>query len=88
MLGLPAVGSLECGKAADIAIYSLDHPRYFGLLDPAIGPVASGGTADLRALFVNGRKVVENGKHVDIDAAQLRADAIEVAHRMRAFSAN
>ncbi|CAB3791180.1 amidohydrolase family protein [Pararobbsia alpina] len=88
VLGLPAVGSLECGKAADIAIYKLDHPRYFGLLDPAIGPVASGGTPNLRALFVNGRKVVENGKHVGIDTEQLRADAIEVAHRMRAFSAN
>jgi cytosine/adenosine deaminase-related metal-dependent hydrolase len=86
VLGLPAIGSLEPGKAADIAIYKLDHPRYFGLLDPAIGPVASGGSVDLRALFVNGCLVVENGKHVSIDTAQLHADAIEVAHRMRAFS--
>jgi hypothetical protein len=48
--------------------------------------VASGGSVDLRALFVNGCLVVENGKHVSIDTAQLHADAIEVAHRMRAFS--
>jgi cytosine/adenosine deaminase-related metal-dependent hydrolase len=43
VLGMDAIGTLEVGKAADIAIYQLDDPRYFGLHDIAIAPVASGG---------------------------------------------
>jgi hypothetical protein len=45
--------------AADLAVYDLDQPRFFGLHDPAVGPVASGGRATLRALLVQGRVVVE-----------------------------
>jgi hypothetical protein len=41
VLGLPGVGTLEVGQAADLAVYDLDRPRHFGLHDPAIGPVAS-----------------------------------------------
>lgn len=66
------------GQAADIAIYGLDrHPRYFGLHDPAIGPVASGGNADLRWLFVGGQDVVRNGALPGLDLAELGHQARE-----------
>jgi 8-oxoguanine deaminase len=72
VLGLDAVGTLEAGKAADISIYGLDRdPRYFGLHDPAIGPVASGGNADLRWMFVGGREVVRDGKVPGLDVIEL-----------------
>lgn len=72
VLGLDAVGTLEPGRAADFAIYGLDRdPRYFGLHDPAIGPVASGGTADLRYLFVAGREVVRDGRVPHLDVLEL-----------------
>ena len=72
VLGLDAVGTLEAGKAADISIYGLDRdPRYFGLHDPAIGPVASGGNADLRRMFVAGREVVRDGKVPGLDVIEL-----------------
>ncbi|MDB5858128.1 MAG: ssnA [Ramlibacter sp.] len=72
VLGLDAVGTLEAGKAADISIYGLDRdPRYFGLHDPAIGPVASGGNADLRWMFVGGREVVRDGKVPGLDVMEL-----------------
>jgi cytosine/adenosine deaminase-related metal-dependent hydrolase len=72
LMGLDAVGTLASGQAADIAIYGLDrHPRYFGLHDPAIGPVASGGSADLRWLFVGGRDVVSNSTLPGLDLAEL-----------------
>jgi cytosine/adenosine deaminase-related metal-dependent hydrolase len=78
VLGLPGTGTLEVGQAADIAIYDLSrNPRYFGLHDPAIGPVASAGTAHLRALLVGGRKIVSNGALPDIDMTEL-------AHQARA----
>jgi cytosine/adenosine deaminase-related metal-dependent hydrolase len=66
---------LAVGQAADLAIYDLDHPRHFGLHDPAIGPVASGGRARLRAVLVQGRVVVENDTIPGLDLAQLRHEA-------------
>lgn len=72
VLGLDAVGTLEVGKAADFAVYGLDRdPRYFGLHDPAIGPVAAGGTADLRYLFVGGKEVVRDGRVPNLDVIAL-----------------
>jgi cytosine/adenosine deaminase-related metal-dependent hydrolase len=70
--------------AADITIYDLDQPRHFGLHDPAIAPVASGGRTTLRALLVQGRVVVENDTVPGLDLAQLRADAQALVQRMQA----
>ena len=75
VLGLDGTGTLEVGKAADLAVYDLDQPRHFGLHDPAIAPVASGGRPTLRALLVHGRIVVENDAIPGLDMAQLRRDA-------------
>jgi 8-oxoguanine deaminase len=78
VLGLDAVGTLAPGQAADIAVYGLDRdPRYFGLHDPAIGPVASGGRADLRRLFVAGREIVRDGALPGLDMAALGQQARE-----------
>ena len=82
VLGLDGVGTLEVGKAADIAIYDLSEPRHFGLHDPAIGPVASGGRTPLRALLVQGRVVVDKDRIPGLDLAQLRADAQRLVSRM------
>jgi cytosine/adenosine deaminase-related metal-dependent hydrolase len=84
VLGLGGVGTLEVGKAADIAIYDLDQPRHFGLHDPAIGPVAGGGRPTLRALFVHGRVVVQDDAIPGLDMAQLRADAQRLVNGMLA----
>lgn len=75
VLGLGGVGTLEVGQAADLAVYDLDRPRHFGLHDPAIGPVASGGRPTLRALLVQGRVVVDNDRIPGLDLAELRRDA-------------
>ena len=76
VLGLDAIGRLTPGMAADIAIYALDKdPRYFGLHDVGIAPVASGGCAHLKALLVGGRRVVENGAIAGLDMAGLGREA-------------
>jgi cytosine/adenosine deaminase-related metal-dependent hydrolase len=82
VLGLPGLGTLEVGHAADLAVYDLDHPRFFGLHDPAVGPVASGGAPRLRALLVHGRVVVEDDRIPGLDLAQLRAEAAAFVRRI------
>ncbi len=76
VLGLPAIGTLAVGQAADIAVYRLDRdPRYFGLHDPAVGPVASGGAAHLATLLVGGREIVREGAIPGLDLGELGAQA-------------
>lgn len=75
VLGLNELGTVEVGKAADLAIYRLDDPRYFGLHDLAIGPVASGGRASLRALLVGGRRVVADDQVPGLDLMELGRQA-------------
>jgi cytosine/adenosine deaminase-related metal-dependent hydrolase len=82
VLGLDAVGTLAPGMAADLAIYALDDPRYFGLHDPALGPVASGGRPRLKALFVGGEHVVADDVPRGIDLAELRAEARQAVRRL------
>lgn len=85
VLGLPAIGTLAVGQAADLAIYGLDRdPRYFGLHDPAIGPVACGGRADLRLLLVGGKPVVRNNSIPDLDLHDLSRQAQSAVQRILA----
>ncbi|WP_298924247.1 amidohydrolase family protein [uncultured Ramlibacter sp.] len=87
VLGLDAVGTLAPGQAADIAIYSLkDDPRYFGLHDPAIGPVASGGAAHLKSLLVAGREVVRDSSLAGVDLQALGRQAREAVARLAAVA--
>ncbi len=83
VLGLPGVGTLQVGKAADLAVYDLDQPRHFGLHDTALAPVASGGRPTLRALLVHGRLVVESDAIPGLDLAELRHDARAFVNMIR-----
>ncbi len=83
VLGLDAIGTLQPGKAADLAIYRLDDPRCFGLHDPAIAPVASGGRPSLRALLVGGRVVAEHDAIPGLDLAGLGAAAREAVRHLQ-----
>lgn len=75
ILGLDDLGQIQVGKVADIAIYALDDPRYFGLHDMAIGPVACAGRAHLKALLVGGRVVVEDDQIPNVDLKALAFEA-------------
>ncbi|MBC7780080.1 MAG: amidohydrolase, partial [Proteobacteria bacterium] len=72
------------GRAADLALYSLDAPRYMGLHDPGIGPVVSGGRPRLRYLLVGGRVVVRDDAIPGVDLVQLAARAHAVLQRIAA----
>ena len=82
VLGIDGVGTLQVGQAADLAVYDLDEPRYFGLHDIALGPVASGGRARLRALLVGGRVVVEDDTIPGLDLQALRREVQALVDQM------
>ena len=84
VLGLPDIGSVAVGQAADLAVFDLSHPRYAGLHDPLIAPVASGGGAHLRHVLAAGRTVVQDGAVPGLDLAALGARARAVVRRLAA----
>jgi 8-oxoguanine deaminase len=84
VLGFPDIGTIAPGKLADIAIFDLASPRYFGLHDPLVGPVTSAGAVQVRHLFVGGRRVVDNGVVPGLDLARLRHDAARVVAKLAA----
>jgi len=81
ILGLD-VGSIEPGRAADLAVYSLDEPRYMGLHDIGIGPVVGGGRPRLRCLMVGGKVVVRDDAIPGLDMAELAARSRAVLARV------
>ena len=83
-LGWPEIGTLAPGQLADIAVFDLSHPRYFGIHDVALGPVISAGQADVRHLLVGGRTVVADGAIPGLDIARLRGEARRVVARLTA----
>ncbi len=71
VLGFDQVGTIEVGQQADFVLYQLDDPRYFGLHDIAIGPIASGGRAHIKAMFIAGKMVVQEDQIPDVDMKEL-----------------
>lgn len=74
-LGLDAVGTLEVGKQADISLFELDSPRYFGQHDRMISPIISGGDARIRRSFVAGNTIVNQAQLDWLDMEKLAHDA-------------
>ena len=83
VLGIDNIGSIEVGRAADLAVYDLAELRYAGLHDPLIGPVASAGRPKLRLATVQGRMVVENGQLPGVDVERLLARSREAVGKLR-----
>lgn len=72
-LGRDDLGSLEIGKQADLAMFTLDELRFSGAHDPLAALVLCGAHAADRVM-VAGKWTVEDGNPVGIDLAKLRAD--------------
>lgn len=82
MLGFDGVGTLAVGQAADLAVWNLDDPRFFGLHDMALGPVVSGARPRLQWLLVDGQVVVQDDAIPGLDMAELRAAARAAVQRL------
>lgn len=72
-LGRPELGTIAPGKAADLALFTLDDLRFSGHGDPLAAVVLCGAhTAD--RVMVAGNWVVEDGSIPGLDVASLRND--------------
>ena len=82
VLGLPAVGTIAPGQAADLVLFDLDAPRWFGAHDVLVAPLVSGGGLRVRRSWVGGREVVRDGALPWLDMEKLRADAARVVAQL------
>ena len=83
VLGLSDIGTLEVGQQADLVVYQLDDSRYMGLHDMAIGPVASGGQAQIKHMLIGGKTVIENNHIPNLDMRELAAQAREAVKKLQ-----
>jgi 5-methylthioadenosine/S-adenosylhomocysteine deaminase len=74
-LGLDSeIGSLEAGKKADIIITDFDQAHLYPIIDPVANLVHNGLGSDVKTVFVDGQKLIEEGKHVYFDEPELLQD--------------
>jgi 5-methylthioadenosine/S-adenosylhomocysteine deaminase len=74
-LGLEAeIGSLEPGKAADIAVFDMQGPGWSETPDVETALVYSGSGRDLRHLWVDGEPIVRDRQLVRRELGQLRRE--------------
>ncbi len=72
-LGRDDIGVIAAGKRADLALFTLDEPRFSGAGDPLAALVLCGAHRADRVM-VEGRWVVKNGRIAGLDLDRLMAD--------------
>ncbi len=72
------IGRIAPGLQADLALFTLDEPRFAGAHDPVAALVLCGATRADRVM-VGGRWRVEDGQPIGIDLARLMAHQREAA---------
>ena len=83
VLGREDIGSIEPGKAADIALFDVDTLAYAGALSDPVAAVFFCGF-DQRAwlTMVNGRIIVRDKQLVEFDEAEIAQNANSIAHEL------
>jgi 8-oxoguanine deaminase len=72
LLHRPELGQIAVGAAADLALFSLDEPRFSGS-DDALAALILGGAHRAEAVMINGQWRVSHGNIIDVDIEQLQA---------------
>jgi len=77
-LGWPDAGTIATGVRADLVTIALDSPRTAGAGDDSVAEavVFAASAEDVVHVVVDGRVVVADGRHVDIDVGRELQDAI------------
>ncbi|UCE08361.1 MAG: 8-oxoguanine deaminase [bacterium] len=72
LLGRNDIGSIEEGKAADLAIFELDRLEYTGALsDPLAALIFSGISHQVDMTIVNGKIIVQEGNLTTVDEREI-----------------
>ncbi len=79
-LGRDDIGKIEVGRQADLALFTLDEPRFSGAHDPLAALVLCGAHRADRVM-VGGRWQVIEGQPVGVDLAKLLADHRQAARQ-------
>jgi 5-methylthioadenosine/S-adenosylhomocysteine deaminase len=74
MLMEDEIGSLQPGKKADVVLHDTDRPEWRPLLNVINQLVWSADGRGVHTVFVDGRKVVEDGRMTTIDEQRLYAE--------------
>ncbi len=69
----PDLGVISAGATADLTVVDLSHPHLQPLHDPRRGLVALANRANINAVIVDGRLIVENARYRFADEAQITA---------------
>ena len=89
-IGFPETGALEAGRLADVIALdvrgSAATPFRAESLTSHLGFAATG--ADVRRVFIGGREVYADGRHLTLDAAGIRARATAARERLAAAAAS
>lgn len=89
VLGRDDLGSVETGKAADLAVFSLHDIGLAGAMhDPAAAPIMSWSTGRTDYTIVNGQVVVDQGVIRGADMEEVIYEANRVAADMLAYASN
>jgi len=81
-----AIGSVEVGKAADIALYDIETPEWVPRHDVVRNLVYCADGRSIRTVLVDGRVVYDEGRAIGIDVAKAISEASlageRIAHRL------
>ncbi|WP_159993442.1 amidohydrolase family protein [Roseomonas sp. 18066] len=78
----PDLGAIRVGATADITSINLLHPHLQPLADPLRAVVALANRANIDAVIVDGRVLVQNGRHVAADEARITAEGAAAIQRI------
>jgi cytosine/adenosine deaminase-related metal-dependent hydrolase len=81
-LGRDDIGSLEKGKRADVALFSVDGLSFAGAESDPVAAVVHSGPHRVRHLLVEGASVVRDGRLSNADEEALAAEGRRVARRI------
>ncbi|MDQ0384563.1 cytosine/adenosine deaminase-related metal-dependent hydrolase [Streptomyces sp. DSM 42143] len=79
-------GSLEAGKLADLVLWRMDTLAHSSIADPVTALVL-GAAAPVTASFVNGRRIVEDGRLLTVDEDAVARSTRDEARRLARIAA-
>jgi 5-methylthioadenosine/S-adenosylhomocysteine deaminase len=83
-LGREDIGRIAPGCRADLVLVDVTHPTMRPLRDPVRNLIFAAGDRAIRAVYVDGRKVVENGRVLTVDYPAAAEALHEAQSRVKA----